>query len=360
MSYSKLGRTFIIAEIGTSHGGDLNKAIELIRVVKESGADCAKFQVVYADEIIHKNTGLVKLPGGDTPLYDVFKSLELGIEFYQKLKDETEKVGLIFMASPFGEKSAKLLEDIKSDLFKVASPELNHFPLIKQLLSYKKPIILSSGVSKFEDIDRVIRLTGEKDITLLHCITSYPAPVEDYNLKVIPYLKETFNIETGVSDHSLDPILVPSLTVLLGGSVVEKHITLSNDTDGLDDPVALNPANFKIMCVSIRKYEKLSYETGIKELEAIYGKDKIETILGTGIKKLAESEIANYGKTNRSLHTVLELKPGTIITKNNSALLRTEKVLRVGIAPHLVDNFYGKKLTKLVPDGEGIRLEDFL
>ncbi len=353
-------KTFIIAEIGTSHGGDINKAIKLINVAKTSGADCAKFQVVFADEIIHKNTGLVKLPGGDTPLYDVFKNLELDINFYKRLKDETEKVGLTFMASPFGEKSAQLLEDIGSEIFKVASPELNHFPLIKQLLKYNKPIILSSGVSKLEDLDRTMSLTGTKNVTLLHCITSYPAPEEDYNLNLIPNLKNIFGIETGISDHSLDPILVPSLTVLLGGTMVEKHITLSNDTDGLDDPVALNPENFKIMCASIREYEKLDYETGINKLKSEYGEDRILKILGDGVKKLAHSEASNYGRTNRSLHSLVELKAGTILTRDNSALLRTEKILRVGIAPHLVENFYGKKLTKTVPDGEGIRLEDFL
>ena len=141
-------KTFIIAEIGTSHGGDINKAIKLIRAAKNCGADCAKFQVVYADEILHKNTGIVKLPGGDTPLYDIFKNLEMSINFYKQLKIETENAGLIFMASPFGKKSAALLESIDSKIFKVASPELNHLPLIKQLVSYNKPIILSSGVSK--------------------------------------------------------------------------------------------------------------------------------------------------------------------------------------------------------------------
>jgi sialic acid synthase SpsE len=353
-------KTFIIAEIGTSHGGSLEKAKKLIRAAKDSGADCAKFQVVFADEIIHKNTGIVELPGGPTPLYSIFKNLEKDISFYKTLKDETESCGLTFMASPFGLKSADILESISSDIFKIASPELNHLPLIKKIVSYEKPLIISSGVSKLEDIERALSYVDISKTTLLHCITSYPAPESDYNLKLIPNLKNIFGVETGVSDHSLDPVLVPSLSVLLGAKVVEKHICLSNETDGLDDPVALNPDNFKIMCNSIRKYEKLSYKKGIMELEMIYGRSKITKIVGCGVKKLAKSEEQNYGKTNRSLHALKELTPGTILTEENSALLRTEKVLRVGLPPHLVENFYGKKLTQKIPDGEGIKLEDFL
>ncbi len=353
-------KTFIIAEIGTSHGGDLDKAILLIKGAKDAGADCAKFQVVFADEIIHKNTGFVKLPTGNIPLYDFFRNLEQGISFYRTLKEESEKAGLIFLASPFGKKSAQLLEDIGSLQFKIASPELNHFPLIKQLISYNKPLILSSGVSTLADLDRAITLTGTKNITLLHCITSYPAPVEDYNLNLIPNLKNILGVETGVSDHSLDPILVPSLSVLLGATIVEKHITLSNSTEGLDDPVALNLDNFKIMCESIREFEKLSKEDGIKILKDKYGESRINLILGDGIKKLALSEKLNYGRTNRSLHSKRELKAGEIITKENTALLRTEKVLKVGLMPHLVDCFYGKKLRMDIPSGEGITLEDFL
>ncbi len=353
-------KTFIIAEIGTSHGGDLLKAKKLIKAAKEAGADCAKFQVVYANEIIHRNTGLVKLPGGDTPLYDVFKSLEFGIEFYKNLKEATEKEGLEFLASPFGKKSARLLEDIGTSSFKIASPELNHFPLIKQLLQYNKPIILSSGVSKLNDIERALDITGTKNITLLHCITSYPAPEEDYNLNLIPNLKKIFGVNIGISDHSLDPILVPCLSVLLGAKIVEKHITLSKNHEGLDDPVALIPSDFKKMATNIRRFEKLTFKQGIDRLKRIYGHKRVDQILGSGVKKLAESEAQYYGRTNRSLHALNGMKPGMVVTKENTALLRTEKVLRVGIPPHLVENFYGKTLTKTIPSGEGIRLKDFL
>lgn len=353
-----MDKTYIIAEIGTSHGGDLKKAKNLIDASKEAGADCAKFQVVIADEIIHPNTGLVKLPGGDTPLYDVFKSLEQPAEFYRKLKSYTESIGLEFLASPFGITSSRILKEIGSKKYKVASPELNHLPMLKELKSYNSPLIISTGVSKLEDIERALGITGKEDITLLHCITSYPAPEEDYNLKLIPNLKNILGIEVGLSDHSLDPVLVPSISVLLGARVIEKHICLSNDTDGLDDPVALNPENFKIMCRSIRKYEKMKQTDGFRELKLIYGNSRIEKILGTGIKKLADSEKLNYGRTNRSLHALTGLKKGTVITEENTSILRTEKVLKPGVPPHIAEEIYGKKLTKDIPPGEGITLKD--
>ncbi len=353
-------KTYIIAEIGTSHNGDINKAKELIHGAKACGADCAKFQVVYADEILHKNTGIVKLPGGDTPLYEVFKSLEQPESFYKSLKDECDKIGINFMASPFGEKSARLLERIGSAIFKIASPELNHLPLIKEIASYNKPIILSSGVSRLEDIERAIEITKRCDVTLLHCITSYPAPPEDYNLSLIPNLKNILGIKTGVSDHSLDPILVPSISVLLGATVVEKHITISNETNGLDDPVALNLTNFKLMCDSIRKFELMDQQKGLNELKKIYGDNLIDKVIGDGVKRLAPSEVQNYGRTNRSLHALDLIKAGTVITKFNTALLRTEKVLRPGMPPNLVEAFYGKKVINDIPSGEGIRVEDFL
>lgn len=355
-----MGKTYIIAEIGTSHGGDIDKAKKLIDVSKESGADCAKFQVVIAGEILHPNTGLVKLPTGDIPLYDFFKSLEQPREFYRELKSYTESIGIDFLASPFGIDSSRLLRDIGSDQYKVASPELNHLPMLEELTSYDSPLIISTGVSKLEDIERALNITGRKKTTLLHCITSYPAPEEDYNLNLIPNLKKIFGVEVGLSDHSLDPVLVPVLSVLLGARVVEKHICLSNETDGLDDPVALNPKNFKTMCDSIRKYERLKKDDGLRELKLIYGSSRIERILGSGIKLLAESERENYGRTNRSLHALTKLVKGTIITKENTALLRTEKVLRPGLQPYMVNEVYGKRVNNDIPSGEGITLGDLL
>lgn len=353
-------KTYIIAEIGTAHQGDLKKAEKLIKAAAAAGADCAKFQVVFADEIIHKNTGTVPLPGGDTPLYDVFKDLEQKEPFYRTLKEMTEASGLDFLASPFGLKSASLLNDIGSERFKIASPELNHYPLLKKVHSYGKEMILSTGVSTLGDIEEALKITGREKVILLHCITSYPAPPEEYNLRLIPLLSRLFGVRTGVSDHSTDPILVPTLSALMGASVIEKHFTLSRQTDGLDDPIALEPKDFALMVNSIRLAEKSDEDEILTDLKSKYPENLIETILGTGEKKLAESESENYTRTNRSLHAMTYLKAGTVLTVENCALLRTEKVLRPGISPLFFEEVLGKTVKQDIPEGEGIRWHDLL
>ena len=367
--------SLIIAEIGTAHGGDIHKAYELIDAAAKSGADLIKFQWVYADEILHPDTGFVDLPGGRIPLYERFKQLECPPEFYRQTIDYVHKVGCKYCCSPFGLRSLEELIELKPDYVKVASPELNHFPMLKKLSEYREklgaaavPVILSSGVSKIQDIEKAIKIIGTDNVWLLHCITSYPAPESQYNLKVIKTLAGQFNIECGVSDHSLDPILVPCLSIACGGSVIEKHICLSKKDSGLDDPVALEPEQFAMMvhCVHqseavLRHYGKeIGYERIISQLAEQFGKEKIQAVLGDGIKKLAPAEEANYGRTNRSLHYMRAMKAGEVISEGDVAVLRTEKILTPGISPEFLDDVIGKSLACDVEDGAGLQFSDLL
>ena len=353
-------KIFIIAEIGTAHRGDLGKAEKLIKAAAQCGADCAKFQVVFADEIIHPLTGSVPLPGGDTPLYEVFKDLERDLSFYKKLKEITEAYKLSFLASPFGLKSAAILKEIGSDKFKIASPELNHYPLLKEVKSYNREIILSTGVSTLGDIEEALNITGRDKVSILHCITSYPAPPEEYNLNLIPLYKQIFGVPVGISDHSKDPLLVPLLSTALGASIIEKHFTLSNNTDGLDDPIALNADNFKRMVAAVRNAEDHSSDEIIRSLKKEHSNELIDKIMGTGEKVLAPSERENYLRTNRSVHALEELETGTILDTQNCALLRTEKILKPGISPLYFDEILGKSVKNHIDNGEGIQWHDLL
>ena len=357
----------IIAEIGTSHGGDLEKAKKLIDCAAESGADYIKFQWVYADEILHPNTGFVNLPTGKIPLYDRFRELEVEPSFFEECLRYTHEKGAKFTCSPFGLRSLEELLAIKPDAIKIASPELNHIPLLKKLAEYRKtydiPVIISSGVSKLADIEEALSILGRENITLLHCITSYPAPEEEYNLNLIPNLAAIFGVPCGVSDHSLDPVLVPSIASSVGGTMIEKHITLSKETDGLDDPVALTGEQFALMshCIhqceaAFRQYGENAKNYILKQLESEYG-ERVQKILGSGIKKLAPAEEANYGRTNRSLHFMREMKAGEVINIEDIAVLRTEKVLSVGLHPRFLDNVIGSKLSRDVQNGEGVKWE---
>ena len=394
----------VIAEIGTAHGGNIEKARALIDEAASCGADIIKFQWVYADEILHPDTGFVNLPGGSIRLYDRFKALEVSPDFFRECLEYTHQKGLLFACSPFGLRSLEELASIKPDAIKIASPEVNHIPLLRACASYygKIPIILSSGVSTLGDIEKAISiLTGGKKLgkeengmvlpplTLLHCITFYPAPEDEYNVRCVDTLQKIFGIPSGISDHSLDPVLVPVLASAMGGRMVEKHITLSKKTDGLDDPVALEADQFSQMVNALRQTEAIFGRFGkdfaaggncitnarllsdgtilstsqaeiIRQMEMQYGEEKVSLVLGTGVKKLAPIEIQNYGRTNRSLHYTSSFEKGHKIGSKDIAVLRTEKVLTPGIPPEFLDTVIGCVLQKDVTSGNGVNWQDLL
>ncbi|MDX9799782.1 MAG: N-acetylneuraminate synthase family protein [Spirochaetia bacterium] len=354
---------FIIAEAGTSHSGSLEKGFTLIEKAAESGADCVKFQVVFADEILHPLCGRVKLPGGNTGLYEKFKELERDEEFFLKLKQETEKCGIKFLATPFGIKSARLLKNIGVSMLKIASPELNHYPLLEEVTGYKLPLIISGGVSMLSDIEKAVAITG-RDITFLHCVTSYPAPEEDYNLALIKTLSAVFGFKTGVSDHSADPLLVPLVSMALGAVTLEKHITLDKSGGGLDDATSLNPHDFKKMSGEIRQYQKSckirpDRKVLLAELQRRFGKEKVRAVTGDGVKKLASSEKDNYGRTNRSLMALRTIMPGEKLKEMDFAPLRSEKNLTPGLSPDFAELITGKTVRNKIKNGEGIRFDSF-
>lgn len=381
MNMANSRRTYIIAEIGTSHGGSIDKACTLIDAAKDSGADCAKFQWIYADEILHPKTGFVQLPTGSISLYERFKSLELPDSFYRKVMKYARQRNLDFGCSPFGVKSLRRLYRLKPDMIKIASPELNHFPMLKELVKlevcpfHKRiPVIISSGVSMMEDIEKALRVLSPlksfnslssctvddgrlPGLSLLHCITSYPAPEDEYNLSLLRKLSDTFGLQTGVSDHSLDPLLVPLVSVAAGGRIIEKHITLSKDTDGLDDPVALTPDQFSSMTDNVRKIEAMAPAEALSHLRERFGGTAVDTILGNGEKHLAPSEEANYTRTNRSIHFLHDMKAGQKIRSKDIAVLRTEKILSPGISPEYIDEIKGRRLNTDVSSGSGLLFE---
>jgi sialic acid synthase SpsE len=392
---------YIVAEIGTSHGGDSRQLAKLVQAVAESGADCAKFQWVYADEILHPNSGMVPLPGGPVALYDRFKALEVGTDFFRAAQNLCAQHQIDFLCTPFGFRSARELYSIGAQAFKLASPELNHHALAELLASSHLPLIISSGVSTLADIDETLAviqaarqghypqlnaLTEQTlvpqpalnrrlpPLTLLHCLTAYPAPENEFNLLLIRTLSGVFGLPVGISDHSLDPLLVPVISVLLGASLVEKHFTLSNDSDGLDDPIALSPKAFHRMVKAIRKAETLAQSWRERNVrvnlttEAIglilttlnikIDDRRVLTMLGSGAKKLAPSEAANYGRTNRSLHLLCDQKAGTTILPSTIAPLRTEKVLRPGLHPRYLPLILGRRLVRDISAGEGLVWND--
>jgi sialic acid synthase SpsE/isopentenyldiphosphate isomerase len=402
----------IVAEAGSAHLGDPGRARELIDAAVESGAGCVKFQVIFADEIVHPLTGSVSLPGGAMPLYERFKALERPEAFYAALKEHTEQRGALFLASAFGPESARLLRRLGVAAVKVASPELNHFPLLRELAGYGLPLLLSTGVSTLGDIERARGAlrgpteTGGREgpvspatgtvgpgepaarsavappasatagtqsaapsagppaaappVVLLHCVTAYPAAEEQYNLRVVRVLGGIFGCPVGVSDHCADPLLVPGLAVLQGAAVIEKHLTLPGRGSGLDDPIALEPEAFARMAAGIRRLEGLTLEDGLAEWRERFGAGRVEAVLGDGVKRLAPAEARYYRTTNRSLHAREEIAVGSPIRPEDVCIVRSESNLRPGLDPEHLEAIVGAVAQRRIPAGEGIRWEDLL
>ena len=374
-------KVLIIAELGTGHGGDRVKAGELIEAASEAGADCIKFQMVYAREILHPNTGEVLLPGGRINLFDRFRALEQPPSFFAEMKERVEKKGCIFLCTPFGLQSAKELNELRPKCVKIASPELNYTALLNEIASFKVPILLSTGVSKLGDIEEALEIltdhsllptpnsllptpysllpTPYSPVCLLHCVTSYPAPEKDYNLRVLGSLASVFGLPVGLSDHSLDPCLVPALGTAIGASVIEKHFCLSRVDSGLDDPIALPPLSFAQMVRAIRQAEKNGPEATLESICREWGEETVEGVLGDGVKRLAPSEKENYKHTNRSIHALRDIMAGETIEKDMIASLRTEKNLKSGLPPSWEGRIIGLQARTFIPAGEGICFEDF-
>jgi len=356
----------IIAEIGTSHGGDLIRARELISAAAEAGADCAKFQYVIADEILHRATGSVQLPGGAVDLYQRFRLLQQPPQFFEQLMLQCAAAGIEFLCTPFGAQSASRLNQLGVQRFKVASPELNHAPLLRQLSGYAKPVILSTGVSLLGDIERALEVLSGVPLTLLHCVTAYPAPEEDYNLRLLPLLRTLFGVSCGVSDHSLDPLLVPAVAAAQGATVIEKHITLSRSDGGLDDPIAITADDFAHMAAEVRRLaaQAARLESGDNtlqsQLEREYGSRRVQAVLGDGRKRLALSERANYGRSNRSIHALRTIVAGSVIDADAVGVLRSEHNLNPGLSPWLLQQITGCVAARDIADGAGLVWDDII
>ena len=347
----------IIAEAGTAHLGEIDRAKGLIDAAAEAGADCIKFQWVIADEIVHPNAGTIQLHKKPVTIWERFKALERPPEFYAALKEETERRNLLFLCSPFGPRSALGLRDLQVDAIKIASPELNHFPLLE--LVSDLPLILSTGISKLADIERSLEFL-RCPAALLHCITAYPAPEQQYNLRLLSGLSKIFGTPVGVSDHSSHPYLVPSLAVSQGALLIEKHLTLNRQDGGLDDPIALEPTEFAQMVRRVREAERESADQLIRELSEELGAPYVEKTLGDGIKKMADAESAFYYTSNRSIIARSTLLPGDKLNPENFALLRSEQQQPPGLPPQFVSTITGRHIKERVPAGSGITWEHLL
>lgn len=332
---------FIIAELSANHGGDINIAIETIRKAKQTGADAIKLQTFTPDTITLDSKRPEFLINHGTIwdgqyLYDLYKETFLPREWHETLLEVAKEEGLICFSSPFDLTAVDFLEDLNVPAYKIASPEIMDIPLIEKCAKTGKPILISTGIATISDIELAIetcRNVGNDNIALLKCTTSYPAPIEDANLKTINNFSETFNVVAGLSDHTLG-LIVPTVSVAMGAKIIEKHFILDKSIGGADASFSLDVKEFTEMVTSVRDAEKaigkVSYNIGKK---------------ATNLSKLA----------SRSLFIVQDVKKGEKLTKNNIKSIRPGN----GIHPKYYKEVLGKTFINSLEKGTPLSFDCF-
>jgi N-acetylneuraminate synthase len=330
--------TFVIAEAGSNHNGDLETAKELIDVAAEAGADAVKFQTFRAEDLYVKDSGEVEYLDDDRSIYEIIESMEMPYEWIPELYEYCHEQNVQFMSTPFDERSANELEEYVS-AWKVASYTSSHIPFLEYLAETKKPIIMSTGAHELDEVSKsvtALREAGVSDLVLLQCVAAYPTPKSQINVQVVETLQEEFDVLAGLSDHTLDPVTAPSAAVAIGASVVEKHFTLDKSMAGPDHEFALEPDELDRMLSAIRE---------------------TEAVLGTGEKQVLDVENELYEKARRRVHAVEDIEAGKTYTEENVKVLRPG-AQEPGLHPEFYDEIIGEVASRDVPKNAGIQWDD--
>ena len=297
---------YIIAELSANHNGSIERAFESILAAKNAGADAVKIQTYTADtmtincdrEEFQVTDGLWK----GYSLYDLYKEAQTPYEWHKPLFDYANEIGITILSTPFDETAVDLLEELNTPAYKIASFEMTDLPLVKYVAQTKKPMIISTGLANLEEITEVVRVARENgctDLILLHCISSYPAPAEQSNLKTIPDLAKRFGVLTGLSDHTMGTA-VATTSIALGACIIEKHFTLSRKDKGPDSEFSLEPQELKQLCIDTKTAWQSLGQAGYE-------------------KKEAEKSNVKY---RRSIYAVKDIKKGDKLSRENIKRIR--------------------------------------
>lgn len=325
---------YVIAELSANHNGKLDIAMKIIDEAKKAGADAIKLQTYTADTItLNSDAEEFEINGGlwdGKTLYQLYQEAHMPWEWHKPLFEHAGKLGITIFSSPFDNTAVDLLEDLNAPAYKIASFEAVDLPLIKYAASTGKPMIISTGMADAEEIQEAIdaaREVGCKELAILHCVSGYPAPAEDYNLRTIPNMIDRFGLVTGLSDHTLDNTTAIA-SVALGASIIEKHVTLDRSGGGPDDSFSLEPADLAALC------------GGVRTAWEAMGK------IDFGRKS---SEKGNV-QFRRSLYFVKSLKAGDVITDDAVRSVRPG----FGLAPKYLESVLGRRLKIEVGPGVAV------
>ena len=338
MEFIVYKKIFIIAEAGVNHNGSLELAKRLIEAAADAGADAVKFQTFVAEEVVSINAPKAEYQKQATDAsesqYEMIKKLELSREAHKELMEYAKNKNIMFLSTPFDERSVDLLVELGVPLIKISSGEITNHPFLRYIAKKDLPIILSTGMATLEEVREavsVIKKTGCNDLTLLHCTSNYPALFEDCNLRAMKTMADAFKIPVGYSDHTPGRV-VPVAVAALGACVIEKHFTLDKNLPGPDHKASLDPDELKDMVYDIRKVEKA---------------------LGSSVKAPVELELEVRNVVRRSIVAKVEIPRGTLITED----LITFKRPGIGIAPKHADHIIEKKANQNIHKDEIIKYE---
>jgi len=332
-------RTFVIAEAGVNHNGSIDIARRLVEEAGRAGADCVKFQSFSADRLVSRRAGkapyqLRSAADAETQ-YDMLKALELSEDDHRALMDICRDNGVQFLSSPFDEQSADMLDRLGVPAFKVPSGELTNHGFLRYLAAKGRPMILSTGMSTLAEVaDAVdaIMSTGARELSLLHCVSEYPAPFAEINLRAMRTMADAFGLPVGYSDHA-PGIEVAVAAVALGARIIEKHMTLARDMEGPDHAASLEPGDLAEMVRAIRN---------------------VEAALGDGIKAPAPCEASNIGVARKSLVAERDIAAGERLGPGNVAVKRPGH----GIQPADLEKVMGLTVTADIRAGSFITWKD--
>jgi N-acetylneuraminate synthase/N,N'-diacetyllegionaminate synthase len=341
----KSKQVLIIAEAGVNHNGDLERALLLVDSAAYAGADYVKFQTFKADKIVNRTAQKAdyqkkNMQGESDTQYEMLKKLEMGDEWYAVLIKRCKEKGIQFLSTGFDLDSVDFLNDLDVPFYKIPSGELTNKPYLQHIARKGKDIILSTGMANLQEVKDAIEVIEKEGIkrqriTVLHCNTEYPTPIEDVNLLAMNQIAVELGVKVGYSDHTLG-IDIPIAAVALGACVIEKHFTLDRTLSGPDHAASLEPDELKAMVKGIRNVEK--------------------AIGGSGIKEPSESEKKNIAIARKSIHVNKCLAKGSIIETDDIIPLRPGD----GISPMNIENVVGKKLQKDVESFYKLSLEDLI
>lgn len=342
-------KCFIIAEAGVNHNGDIGRALQMVDVAAETGADAIKFQTFNADRLVSleaKTASYQKKNAGYESQYSMLKGLELSENEHKMLFDRCQEKKIEFMSTPFDEESLDFLVSIGIKKIKVASGELTNLPFLRKIAANNLPIILSTGMATLDEISEAINIIKAERLscgfteslssmlTILHCTSNYPCPIEDANLLAIQTIRNAFNLPVGYSDHTVS-LNLPLVCIGLGSRVYEKHFTLDKNLQGPDHAASLAPNELRVLIDNIRFAEK-----------CLGSAKKVPTVEEIEVKELVR----------KSIVLCVDKNQGDIISHSDITFLRPG----TGLPPKYYDKVLGARLARSVKKGAMLSMGDIL